>query len=58
MGRSQHIGVLAGEKSGDIWGGAVLRELKRRNCDVSFSGRGGEQMAYHGLVSVREMERL
>ena len=27
MGSSQHIGVLAGEKSGDILGGAVLRGL-------------------------------
>ena len=33
MARSQHIGVLAGEKSGDILGGAVLRELKRRNSE-------------------------
>ena len=58
MGRSQHIGILAGEKSGDILGGAVLRELKRRNSDVSFSGIGGEQMAHHGLVSLHDMERL
>ena len=58
MGRSQHIGVLAGEKSGDILGGAVLRELKCRNSDVSFSGIGGEQMAHHGLVSLHDMERL
>ncbi len=58
MDRSQHIGVLAGEKSGDILGGAVLRELKRRNNEVSFSGIGGEQMALHGLTSLHDMERL
>ena len=58
MARSQHIGVLAGEKSGDILGGAVLRELKRRNSDLSFSGIGGEQMALHGLTSLHDMERL
>ena len=58
MGRSQHIGVLAGEKSGDILGGAVLRELKRRHGDILFSGIGGEQMALHGLASLHDMERL
>ena len=58
MGSSQHIGVLAGEKRGDILGGAVLREHKRRHSDVSFSGIGGELMALHGLTSLHDMERL
>ena len=31
MSNAPHFGVLAGEKSGDILAGSVLRELKRRN---------------------------
>ena len=49
MGQSQHIGVLAGEKSGDILGGAVLRELKRRHSDLSFSGIGVSKWLSMGL---------
>ena len=55
MGQSQHIGVLAGEKSGDILGRGV-RELTY--IVMLFSGIGGEQMALHGLTSLHDMERL
>jgi len=58
MKPARHIGVLAGEKSGDILGGAVLRELKRRHDELTFSGIGGEHMALHGLNSLYDMERL
>jgi lipid-A-disaccharide synthase len=58
MKPARHIGVLAGEKSGDILGGALLRELKRRHNELTFSGIGGEHMALHGLSSLYDMERL
>ena len=53
-----HLGVLAGEKSGDILAGSVLRELKRRNESLRITGIGGEASALHGLDSLFEMERL
>jgi len=58
MSHAHHIGVLAGEVSGDILGGAVLRELKRRQASLEFTGIGGEQMSLHGLTSLYDMERL
>ena len=58
MSHAHHIGVLAGEVSGDILGGAVLRELKRRQASLEFTGIGGEQMSLHGLTSLCDMERL
>lgn len=53
-----HLGVLAGEKSGDILAGSVLRELKRRNESLRITGIGGEASALHGLDSLFEMDRL
>jgi len=53
-----HLGVLAGEKSGDILAGSVLRELKRRNESLRITGIGGEASAPHGLDSLFEMDRL
>lgn len=53
-----HLGVLAGEKSGDILAGSVLRELKRRNESLRVTGIGGEASALHGLDSLFEMDRL
>ena len=53
-----HLGVLAGEKSGDILAGSVLRELKRRDESLRITGIGGEASALHGLDSLFEMDRL
>ena len=49
MSSAPYLGVLAGEKSGDILAGAVLRELKRRNETLRVTGIGGEATALHGL---------
>ena len=51
MVQAHHIGAVAGEKSGDILGGAVLREMSYRNDRLEFTGIGGELMALHGLQS-------
>ena len=58
MSNAPHLGVLAGEKSGDILAGSVLRELKRRNEALRVTGIGGEAMALHGLDSLFDMDRL
>ena len=52
MSNAPHFGVLAGEKSGDILAGSVLRELKRRNEALRVTGIGGEATALHGLNSL------
>ena len=58
MSNAPHFGVLAGEKSGDILAGSVLRELKRRNESLCVTGIGGEATALHGLDSLFDMDRL
>lgn len=58
MLNAPHLGVLAGEKSGDILAGSVLRELKRRNDALRVTGVGGDAMALHGLDSLFDMDRL
>lgn len=58
MSNAPHLGVLAGEKSGDILAGSVLRELKRRNESLRVTGIGGEATALHGLDSLFDMDRL
>lgn len=58
MASPPHIGVVAGEKSGDILAGAVLRELKHRNQQLRVTGIGGDAMALHGLQSLYDMDRL
>ena len=52
------IGVLAGGKSGDILGAAVLSELLKRDRSLQFSGIGGPLMADCGLESMVPMDRL
>jgi lipid-A-disaccharide synthase len=58
MSSAPYLGVLAGEKSGDILAGSVLRELKRRNETLRVTGIGGEATALHGLESLYDMDRL
>ena len=58
MSGAPYLGVLAGEKSGDILAGSVLRELKRRNETLRVTGIGGEATALHGLESLYDMDRL
>jgi lipid-A-disaccharide synthase len=51
------IYLIAGEPSGDLLGGRLMRALRRR-ADVAFSGIGGEAMAAEGLVSLFPMREL
>jgi lipid-A-disaccharide synthase len=51
------IYLIAGEPSGDLLGGRLMRALRRR-ADVVFAGIGGEAMAAEGLVSLFPMREL
>ena len=53
-----HIGIVAGEVSGDSLGAGLVTALREVLPGVRFSGVGGERMAALGLESVAPMERL
>jgi lipid-A-disaccharide synthase len=58
MQRSQ-VFVLAGEPSGDMLGGRLLKALGQQAGDrLEFFGVGGPRMAERGLVSLFPMEEL
>ena len=58
-GTSLHIGIAAGETSGDILGAAVARELRARiGNELSLSGIGGTRLEEQGLQSLYPMDRL
>lgn len=58
MAKRLHVALLAGERSGDVLGGALMQALKKRYPSVSFSGIGGQAMQEQGLHSLVAMERL
>jgi lipid-A-disaccharide synthase len=51
--------LIAGEPSGDVLGGALMRALKERTGGaVAFAGIGGERMAAEGLDSLVPLHEL
>jgi lipid-A-disaccharide synthase len=53
-----HIGIVAGEASGDILGAALMQSLKQRFPNCHFSGIGGERMLLAGFHSLYPQDRL
>jgi lipid-A-disaccharide synthase len=53
-----HVGILAGESSGDILGAGLMQALRERHPNLRFSGIGGPLMEQQGLASRVPMERL
>lgn len=52
------IFIIAGEASGDVLGGRLMRALQARREDLAFSGIGGPRMAEAGLISQFPMQEL
>jgi lipid-A-disaccharide synthase len=58
MADSLTFGIVAGEKSGDILGASLIREMCQRYPDAKFIGIGGSQMIEAGCSSLFDLERL
>ena len=58
INHSVRVAIVAGEMSGDLLGGALMRELKKHLSHVQFIGIGGSQMLHEGLDSCVEIERM
>ena len=52
------LGICAGEPSGDILAGSVLRAWRDRGAALDITGIGGDQTEALGLESICPMERL
>ncbi|WP_100655877.1 lipid-A-disaccharide synthase [Alteromonas flava] len=58
MSASLHIGIIAGEPSGDVLAAGLMRELKLQHPNIRFSGIGGRHMLAQGMHSLVDMEEL
>jgi lipid-A-disaccharide synthase len=58
MTEKLRIFIIAGEASGDLLGGSLMRSLKSAWPEIEFSGIGGTAMTAEGLKSLFPMEQL
>ena len=50
--------IIAGEASGDMHGGGLVRALKKINSNCEFSGLGGECMRKEGVRTFFDIDRM
>ncbi len=55
---TRKIFIIAGEASGDVLGGRLMRAMQAQRSDIQFSGIGGPRMTEAGLVSQFPMQEL
>lgn len=54
----KHIMVLTGEPSGDFHAGHLVKEIKKFNQNIYFSGIGGQNLKHHGVDLFYHIENL
>jgi len=57
-GHPFHVGIVAGEASGDNIGAGLIEAIRARVPDAVFEGIGGPRMIQAGCYSLYPMERL
>ncbi len=55
---SLRLGLCAGEASGDLLAGSILRAWQQRGTSLDITGIGGDQMQSQGLESLCVIDRL
>ena len=58
MSKPLHIGIIAGEPSGDVLAAGLIRAIKLKHPNCVFSGIGGRNMLEQGMQSIVNMEEL
>jgi len=58
MSNTCKIFILAGESSGDLHGGYLMKSLKKINPQIEFSGIGGSLMEAEGLNSLVPLNKM
>ena len=58
MSKTLHIGIIAGEPSGDILAAGLIRALKQTYPSIRFSGIAGKHMQAAGMTSLVDMDEL
>lgn len=53
-----HVGMVAGEPSGDLLAGRIIHGIRSQCSDTRFTGIGGPQMQQAGLETWYPMDRL
>jgi lipid-A-disaccharide synthase len=53
-----HVGIIAGEASGDNIGASLMHAIRKREPDAVFEGVGGPRMTEAGCFSLYPMENL
>ncbi|RME03136.1 MAG: lipid-A-disaccharide synthase [Planctomycetota bacterium] len=57
MAREKHIFLVAGEESGDHHGAQLVRQIRRLEPSVRFSGLGGPRMEREGVFLLEDLTR-
>ncbi len=58
MTPSSEILIVAGEASGDLHGGALVRALRERRPELRFFGIGGDRMSESGVQLIRHVREM
>jgi Lipid A disaccharide synthetase len=55
---AKRVYLIAGEASGDVIGGELMKALKAVSPDIAFTGLGGDRMQNEGLHSLFDIKQI